>query len=67
MTGINLLVKSKAFQYVMCKSDLLSSDPETVRQRFIINLFNFFPVTTDVVVAINSVWILVETYTLNSE
>lgn len=35
--GINLLVKSKAFQYVMY-----------------------------VVVAINSVWILVETYTLNS-
>ncbi|KAK5932739.1 hypothetical protein CgunFtcFv8_004419 [Champsocephalus gunnari] len=35
--GINLLVKSKAFQYVMC-----------------------------VVVAINGVWILVETYSLNS-
>ncbi|KAK1892390.1 Two pore calcium channel protein 1 [Dissostichus eleginoides] len=35
--GINLLVKSKAFQYAMC-----------------------------VVVAINGVWILVETYTLNS-
>ncbi|KAG7490723.1 two pore calcium channel protein 1 isoform X2 [Solea senegalensis] len=71
--GINLLVKSKAFQYAMCECATISVLPvswETVLSSEtpfkLFHVFMCFHVTADVVVAINGVWILVETYTLNS-
>ncbi|XP_061624134.1 two pore channel protein 1 isoform X2 [Phyllopteryx taeniolatus] len=61
LKGINLLVKSKAFQYTMCKSFYVNSV-------YVVHAWTktFSRHATDAVVAINGVWILVETYTLNS-
>lgn len=63
LIGINLLVKSKAFQYAMCKCNPSHSAVKYLT----INLLTLFILTADAVVAINGVWILVETYTLNSK
>lgn len=62
-TGINLLVKSKAFQYAMCKQNVWKCSKLKHWLQTCWSLIGF----ADVVVAINGVWILVETYTLNSK
>lgn len=54
-----------------CVSVIIYVLPAVLRdaeaKSLIINLFNLFLMAADVVVAINGVWILVETYTLNSK
>lgn len=64
LKGINLLVKSKAFQYAMCKCH---SEHSRCSLGDKISHHKLFHLTADVVVAINGVWILVETYKLNSK
>lgn len=61
LLGVHLLVKSKAFQYTMCKWGWTFSLP--LRRCWDNHLPSSVP---DAVVAINGVWILLETYTLNS-
>lgn len=62
LSGIHLLVKSKAFQYTMCRCKAVHSHCCLLRY-----WGKYFPSSvTDAVVAINGVWILLETYTLNS-
>ncbi|KAM7391874.1 hypothetical protein PAMP_022525 [Pampus punctatissimus] len=63
VTGLKWKVRSPDIYLILCPFGLYSSTFSVVLRG---NVIKLFLVTADVVVAINGVWILVETYTLNS-